>query len=100
MYDSDVSVEKSGCLSQCDRGPNICIVNDKNEEKLYVGISDPTTASAILEVVTEMDYPIALLLAATMINDAQQGEWTVFYVSSSDHSLKDLIHFLINLYLI
>jgi len=73
LYNSNVSVEKSGCLSQCDRGPNICTVNDKNEEKLYVGISDATTASAILEVVTGKDYPIALLLAATLINDSQQA---------------------------
>ena len=72
-----ISVEKSGCLSQCGRGPNVSVVNDKNEEKMYFGVADAMTASAVLEVAADEEYPIALLVAATVISEAEQGEFFV-----------------------
>jgi len=47
---------------------------NNNEEKLYFGVDSPTTASAVLEVVSGEEYPINLLVSATSIHDAEKGE--------------------------
>lgn len=69
-----VLIESSGCLSRCGSGPNVLVENGKNEdEKIYFGVNDPTTASAVLEVATGEEYPITLLVAATSISQAGQA---------------------------
>lgn len=69
-------VESSGCLSQCGKGPNVKVVvhkRDGKEEKMYFGVEDPTTASAVIDVATGEDYPIYLLVAATSIYEAKHA---------------------------
>jgi len=69
-----VTIENSGCLSQCGKGPNVSAVGSDGKEKLYVGVEDPTTASAVLDVATGQEYPINLLVAATSILEAEHGQ--------------------------
>lgn len=66
-----VSIESSGCLSQCGKGPNVAVAVGEDDDKLYFGVTDAMEASAVLEVATGQDYPINLLLAATYISQAQ-----------------------------
>ena len=57
--------------SKCGNGPNVCVINTKtNEEKFFYGISDPLSASAVLDVATSEEgmYPIELLVAADVIS--------------------------------
>ena len=69
-----VAIESSGCLSQCGKGPNVFAVGCDGKEKLYFGVEDPTTASAVLDVATGQEYPINLLVAATSIAEAVHGK--------------------------
>jgi|EP00970_Alexandrium_tamarense_P004229 cytochrome c-type biogenesis protein CcmH/NrfG len=65
-------IENAGCLSQCGNGPNVSA--EKNgSERLYLGINDVTSASAVLDVATGEDFPISLLMAASAISEAQQS---------------------------
>lgn len=66
-----VIIESSGCLSQCGNGPNVMIVHNDKEERVFFGVEDATTASAVLEVGTGEEYPINLLVAATSILEAE-----------------------------
>ena len=69
-----VTIESSGCLSQCGKGPNVFALGSDGKEKLYFGVEDPTTASAVLDVATGQEYPINLLVAATSILEAEHGQ--------------------------
>lgn len=71
---SDVTIERSGCRSQCGKGPNVSAVGNDGKEKNYFSVEDPTTASAILDAATGQEYPINLLVAATSIVDAERGK--------------------------
>eukprot|EP00804_Cyclotella_cryptica_P016079 CCRYP_004204-RA/>CCRYP_004204-RA protein AED:0.04 eAED:0.04 QI:464/0.75/0.8/1/0.5/0.4/5/3251/183 len=55
-------------LKVVDAWPNVSVLTSGNEEKLYFGVSDVTTASAILDVSTGVEYPIQLLVAADLIS--------------------------------
>ena len=68
-----MEIESSGCLSQCGKGPNVCIVKNGHEEKLYHNIKDGIDASAVLDVVSGVEFPIELLVAATKITQAEQS---------------------------
>lgn len=50
------------------------MIKNGNEEKLFFGVSDATTASAVLDVATGEDYPIELLVAADVISKVDSGE--------------------------
>ena len=71
---NSVIVTATQCRSQCGNGPNICVIKNGNEEKLFFGVSDATTASAVLDVATGEDYPIELLVAADVISKVDSGE--------------------------
>jgi hypothetical protein len=71
---SDVMIEKSGCRSQCGKGPNVSAVGSDGQEKTYFCVEDPTTASAILDAATGQEYPINHLVAATSIVEAERGK--------------------------
>ena len=66
-------IESTGCLSQCGKGPNVCVVkNNGSDEKMYYNIKDALDASAVLDVATpEVEYPIELLVAASNIHQAE-----------------------------
>lgn len=77
-----VSIETSGCLSQCGKGPNVCVVTSfeggggvsgEGAEKLYFGVKDATEASALLDVSTGEEYDINFLVAATVILQSENA---------------------------
>jgi (2Fe-2S) ferredoxin len=70
---SCVTLESSGCLSQCGKGPNVFVIDSDGKEKLYFSVDDPTTASAVLDVATNQEYPINFLVAATSIVEAERS---------------------------
>lgn len=71
---SNVTIERSGCQSQCGKGPNVSTVGNDGQEKTYFCVEDPTTASAILDAATGQEYPINFLVAATSIVEAERGK--------------------------
>lgn len=60
--------------SKCGNGPNICVTKNDNEEKFFFGISDATSASAVLDVATGEPYPIELLVAADVISKVESSK--------------------------
>lgn len=70
---SCATLESSGCLSQCGQGPNVFVIDSDGKEKLYFGVGDPTTASALLDVAMNQEYPINFLVAATSIVEAERS---------------------------
>ena len=72
---NDIVVESSGCLSQCGKGPNICVLRaDSGKERLFFGVDSASTAAAILDVSCDYDAPVDLILAADKISKAQIGK--------------------------
>lgn len=71
-----LSIEPSGCLSQCGRGPNVSFSTNGGgggDGRLFTGVADVTTASAILDVVApDIDFPIGLLVATSKIRESQR----------------------------
>jgi hypothetical protein len=41
---------------------------------LYFGVKDPTTAAAILDIATGVDFPVQLLVAATSLVEAEHSK--------------------------
>lgn len=72
---NSIAVESSGCLSQCGKGPNVCVVEaDSGKERLFFGVDSASTAAAILDVSCDYDPPVDLILAADKIAKAQIGK--------------------------
>ena len=70
-----IAVESSGCLSQCGKGPSVCVVEaDSGKERLFFGVDSASTAAAILDVSCDYDPPVDLILAADKISKAQIGK--------------------------
>jgi len=71
----NIAIESSGCLSQCGKGPNLCVVEaDSGKERLFYGVDSASTAAAILDVACDYDPPVDLIMAADKISKAQIGE--------------------------
>ncbi|CAJ1919974.1 unnamed protein product [Cylindrotheca closterium] len=62
----EAKVESSGCLSQCNDGPNI-EVESGGHATILNGIQDVTTAAILLEQNTEMSVPKILLAASKIL---------------------------------
>ena len=79
---SKVTIESSGCLSNCGKGPNVCIITHKNNnkekggrfgmgsidnidnnERMFNNVGDLQTVAAVLDVGTGIDCPIELMVA-------------------------------------
>ena len=74
---NEISIEKSGCLSHCNRGPNVNIVNKDNEERSerMFGRIDGILAGAVaLDVGLGIDCPGELMAALESMASAHQGE--------------------------
>mmetsp|Transcript_33003 Transcript_33003/g.97384 ORF Transcript_33003/g.97384 Transcript_33003/m.97384 type:complete len:280 (-) Transcript_33003:1754-2593(-) len=68
----NIAIESSGCLSQCGKGPNLCVVEaDSGKERLFYGVDSASTAAAILDVACDYDPPVDLIMAADKISKAQ-----------------------------
>ena len=83
--DTSISIEPSGCLSQCGKGPNVSLTinENKNEEKtkFYSSVSDLQMASAVLEVGAGIDTPIQLMVAVEVTAKAAKSELVHFLYS-------------------
>lgn len=75
LMDDDIAVESSGCLSHCDKGPNVAIKTSK-AEVVENGITGAPGAAAALELNLD-DFKIhpTLLAAQKVMNQASQGMW-------------------------
>ena len=69
-----VEVESSGCLSQCGKGPNICI-QSSGKEQTFNGVTDATSAGAVLELADDqlVIHP-TLMAAAKVMERAAKGK--------------------------
>ena len=79
---SNIQIESSGCLSQCGKGPNICVENQGGKERHFFGVDSASTAAAILDVACDYDPPVSLIIAADTVSKAQTGEFPYFFVCS------------------
>lgn len=69
-------VESSGCLSNCDIGPNMEVEKSGMEAKLINGIDDSTMASVQLELALDVTFPKLLVAAAKLIERAANSKGT------------------------
>ena len=75
---SPKQVETSGCLSHCDDGPNIEIIESDGTSQVLNGLVDATTASVLLEQALEdSSFPKVLIAASKVIERVAtlQGEY-------------------------
>ena len=78
---SPKQVETSGCLSHCDDGPNIEIIESDGTSKVLNGLADATTASVLLEQALEDASFPKLLIAASKVMErvaTLKGEFWFF----------------------
>jgi hypothetical protein len=72
-----VRVEATGCLSQCDKGPNVAIMQQDNDSKeqptiiIHNDICDHFSAAAILPI----EPPPLLLTAVSVMEKAEKGTY-------------------------
>jgi hypothetical protein len=73
-----IRVEASGCLSQCDKGPNVQItkVGDSSRPQIHFGVTDVIAAASILELSLpdNFEVPSKLLAATDCLMQANEGE--------------------------
>ena len=74
-----ITIESSGCLSHCGSGPNLSVKNG-NQERVFNGVNDVQTASAILDVGGDIDSPIALMLAVDMMAHASKSKYILICI--------------------
>ena len=70
-----IEVESSGCLSQCGKGPNVCIQTSE-KEAFYGDIVDAASAACVLEMATDRNIHPTLVAAANVMERASIG--TIF----------------------
>ena len=72
LLQDTVTIETTSCLSQCEKGPNICVTANGEEEQLHK-IENPTIAVALLEESLEQKIPSKLLAAVNVLEKAIAG---------------------------
>ena len=73
-----ISIEPSGCLSQCGLGPNIVVrtkSTSEEQEKLYNGVDSPQAAVVILDVACGIKVSPILIAACDVMSKAEQGKF-------------------------
>ena len=75
LLGDSVSVETTSCLSQCGKGPNLCVRNSKGEELQLQRIDSPTIAAAVLEESLGQKIPSKLLAAVNVLEKAHKGKF-------------------------
>jgi NADH:ubiquinone oxidoreductase subunit E len=75
MYNSSkrISIEKSSCLGQCDKGPNLRISSGTAEDVYANGINDVVGLIAELDETLSISVPSKLIAAVTIFDKAQTG---------------------------
>ena len=76
-----LKIEPSGCLSNCGKGPNICIA--QNGEQVVNGLVNAASAKAQLDL---MDATHSTLLAAVNVMEKAERGTCRFYVAFGDYS--------------
>jgi (2Fe-2S) ferredoxin len=72
-----ISVESSGCLSQCGYGPNLVVAGEgKKNETLYNHVNSPQAVAVILQDVCGIQVPKILLAASDVMRKAELGKET------------------------
>ena len=74
LLGDSVSVQTTSCLSQCGKGPNLCVRNSKGEELQLQMIHSPTVATAVLEESLNQKIPSKLLAAVNVLEKAHKGK--------------------------
>ena len=69
-----VQIEATGCLAQCDVGPNVQV---QNNDKVYHGVASPLHAVALLQGAADgaLTFAPTLINAVMALEKAQAGEW-------------------------
>jgi hypothetical protein len=65
-----VTVQVSGCLSQCDKGPNLCL----GEDNSINGVIDASEALFQLQTACEVKVPPKLYAAVTVLEKGLKGK--------------------------
>eukprot|EP00586_Coscinodiscus_wailesii_P016157 CAMPEP_0172514826 /NCGR_PEP_ID=MMETSP1066-20121228/263043_1 /TAXON_ID=671091 /ORGANISM="Coscinodiscus wailesii, Strain CCMP2513" /LENGTH=218 /DNA_ID=CAMNT_0013295649 /DNA_START=6 /DNA_END=659 /DNA_ORIENTATION=+ len=68
-----VTIETTGCLSHCDKGPNVQVTENQNPVKVYNGVNSPEMAATVLEACHNPAPPV-LIAAQTVISQAHSAE--------------------------
>jgi len=82
-----IEIETTGCLSMCDKGPNVCVVvvadDDKKKESEYVrnGVADvQSVRSDVLECPPlSLEVPAALAAAVAVIERGRKGTYVCVF---------------------
>ena len=73
-----VDIESTGCLSHCDKGPNIRIIMNNNKEIVEHGVDSALAAATVLELADpELRIHPTLLAACKVMEQAQQGMYGI-----------------------
>jgi hypothetical protein len=72
----NITVESSGCLSQCNHGPNICV-----NERVFGKIDGVLAAAAVLEVAADIDCSGQLMAAIEDMATANKCEFLTNFKS-------------------
>jgi hypothetical protein len=72
----NITVESSGCLSQCNHGPNICV-----NERVFGKIDGVLAAAAVLEVAANIDCSGQLMAAIEDMATANKCEFLTNFKS-------------------
>jgi hypothetical protein len=77
-----IVLQKSACLSQCGKGPNVCIVT-KQKSNIYVGVKDVYIACALLKDECDWETPPILLAALDVMDQANGGTMFFHFIHST-----------------
>lgn len=69
---SNIVLQSSGCLSQCGRGPNICVTS-KQKSSIFFGVKDAYIASSLLKDECNIEISPLLLAAVDLMSQANRG---------------------------
>jgi len=90
LLGNTVSIETTSCLSQCGKGPNLCVYNPKGEEVQLHMVDSPTVAVAVLEDTLMRNIPSKLLAAVNVLEKAQTGKSVKLFVATESQRLHSL----------
>lgn len=91
LLGSTVSIETTSCLSQCGKGPNLCVQNQKGEEVQLHEIDSPTVAVAVLQDTLQQKIPSKLLAAVNVLEKAYSGKDIDSFIATENHWLHSIV---------
>jgi hypothetical protein len=73
-----IVLQRSGCLSQCGKGPNICVSSKLKSSNTFFGVKDAYVACGILQDECNMEISPLLIAAVEVMSQAHRGGWLCF----------------------